>query len=138
MSQNCNFRLGFEVNLIVHWIKKFSLHKTKRGTIGKINSKMSRCRSTTLHFISHHYPNSQIRETLGCGQSKYHLGVYFANYIGGVHLLRYHYKSPRLTLLSSPSPSPVQSSPSRRTRVESMVPTSHHHHHHHRKLFKIF
>ena len=36
-------------------------------------------------------------------------------------------------LLSSPSPSPVQSSPSRRTRVESMVPTAHHH----RKLFKM-
>ena len=33
----------------------------------------------------------------------------------------------------------VQSSPSRRTRVESMVPTAHHHHHHHhRKLFKKF
>ena len=32
----------------------------------------------------------------------------------------------------------VQSSPSRRTRVESMVPTAHHHHHHHhRKLFKF-
>ena len=28
----------------------------------------------------------------------------------------------------------VQSSPSRRTRVESMVPTTHHHH---RKLFKL-
>ena len=42
--------------------------------------------------------------------------------------------------LSSPSPSPVQSSPSRRTRAESMVPTAHHHHHHHhhRKLFKKF
>ena len=37
-------------------------------------------------------------------------------------------------ILSSPSPSPVQSSPNQRTRVESMVTTAHHHH---RKLFKL-
>ena len=43
-----------------------------------------------------------------------------------------------LTLWNCQALVQVQSSPSRRTRVESMVPTAHHHHHHHhRKLFKF-